>query len=424
MIQTIYTFILYPLVYFLFWLLSFKNEKVKLGLKIRKHKSWIQPRDETTSWIWFHVASGELEYAKPVLRELKKISTHKILVTYFSPSVMKALEKTPEIDLFVPMPWDTPWHWNEFLNHYQPKVLAIARTDTWPNMIWQTKKKNIPSILFSATLPSHSGRAASFWGRLLYGRIVEDLTYVSCVAEEDKSNFLRLDPDIKISIDGDTRFDQVLFRLQENRPIKNLSSTQTPNTPIFVAGSTWPQDEKILIPALIKPVTLGLKVLIAPHEPTQQHLKDLEIQLTKLGFEFVYYSKLNDTLEKADSKTLASSPVILVDVVGVLADLYKIAQISFVGGSFKKSVHSVMEPAACGNLIIIGPYHHNNREALSLKTKGFARVVDDSFELESILMNETKLNSNEVEKRKSEITDFIKSQTGVSKKIATWINSH
>jgi 3-deoxy-D-manno-octulosonic-acid transferase len=413
MIQTIYTFILYPLVIFAFKLLSFKNEKVKKGLEIRKNKSWLQPVDEKDKWIWFHVASGELEYAKPVLRELKKKRTHKILVTHFSPSVINALGKTPEVDLFVPMPWDTPWHWNEFLEHYKPKALAIARTDTWPNMVWQAKKKNIPSLLFSATLPSHSGRVASFLGRLLYGRIIEDLTHVSCVTEEDKDNFLRLDSDLEISVDGDTRFDQVLFRLSEDRPLKKLFEV-SPSPPIFVAGSTWPEDEAVLLPALVKPVAQGLKVIIAPHEPTPTHLKELEKQLDALKLKYVRYSRLPDS----------EAPIVLVDIVGILADLYKKAQISFVGGSFKKSVHSVMEPAACGNLTLFGPYHFNNREALSLKAHGYAFEVHDKKDCEALLMAELKLSETEIQKRKSEILGFIQSQTGVSKKTAQWISDH
>ena len=113
--QFIYTFFIYPLVFLVFFVLSLWNPKVREGFRIRRGRAWLKADRSNTQWIWFHVASGELEYAKPVISELKKSAKDcKILVTFFSPSVIAALGKTPDVDLFVPMPWDTPWHWNEF----------------------------------------------------------------------------------------------------------------------------------------------------------------------------------------------------------------------------------------------------------------------------------------------------------------------
>jgi 3-deoxy-D-manno-octulosonic-acid transferase len=406
MMQAFYTVIIYPLLLFGFRMLSLWNPKIKEGFLVRKNKSWLQPKPVDARVIWFHVASGELEYAKPVFRELKKAGPCFILVTYFSPSVTKALAKTSEVDLFVPMPWDTPWNWNEFINHYSPEVLAIARTDTWPNMVWQTRKKQIPSILFSATLPSHSGRYASFFGRVFYGSIVEALNQVSCVSENDRDNFLRLDSELRISVDGDTRFDQVLHRLAETRELK---IKRPASSKVFVAGSTWPEDEIHLLPALKTAASRGIKSIIAPHEPTADHLSSLEKSLSDLGLRSSRYSSGE------------MGEVCIVDQVGVLADLYKLGSIAFVGGSFKKSVHSVMEPAAAGCLTVFGPYHYNNREALSLKSAGLAREISSADELESILSDEMLRSEGEIEIRKKKTIEFVQSKTGVSRQIAEWI---
>jgi 3-deoxy-D-manno-octulosonic-acid transferase len=409
MIQLIYTLLIYPIVFLVFRILSFKDSKIRQGFVLRKGKSWIKPIPEGSGVIWFHVASGELEYAKPVIRELKSSGPCFILVTYFSPSVVNALSKTRDVDLFVPMPWDTPWHWNEFLAHYKPEMLAIARTDTWPNMVWQAKKKSVPSILFAATLPGHSGRHASLFGRIFYGRIVEDLEFVSCVSEEDRRNFIRLDPEIKISVDGDTRFDQVTARLAENRELK---ITKPSGRRIFVAGSTWPEDEDVILPALPEPVSKGLRVIVAPHEPTPAHLSYLELQLNALGLKSSRYS------------SGAFEQVCIVDQVGVLADLYKFGTTAFVGGSFKKSVHSVMEPAAAGCLTFFGPYHHNNREADILKREGLAREILDSHDLQETLLGELSLPEEKILARKSRTIEFVQEQAGVSRRIADWIRKN
>jgi 3-deoxy-D-manno-octulosonic-acid transferase len=419
--QGFYTFVVFPLLYSAFKLLSFWNTKIKQGFELRKKKAWIKPFDMGTKWIWFHVASGELEYAKPVIGELKKRAPqYKILVTFFSPSVLGALAKAKDIDLYVPMPWDTPWHWREFLNHYKPECLAIARTDTWPNMVWETRKKKTPSILFSATLPQQSGRYASFFGRIFYGSVIHSLSHISCVTRDDEANFKRLEEDVPTSVDGDTRFDQVISRIAERRRLKNFVDHMAP---CFVAGSTWSEDEAILVPALREPVDQGLKVIIAPHEPTADHLDELETRLQEFGISFCRYSQI------ADDASTAPQAVIIIDRVGILADLYRVAQIAFVGGSFKKSVHSVMEPAAVGCLTLVGPYHYNNREALALKERGM--VIDLSKNapsrqasvqnLVSILNLELKLSDEEITKRRQGIINFVGANKGVSLKIVEWI---
>lgn len=403
--QWIYNYFLYPLLFLGFYLISFRNQKIRNGFQVRKNRGWLKTFSGTQQWVWFHFASGELEYAKPVIRELKKNPNIKIMATYFSPSVAQNLSKTPEIDLAVPTPWDTPKHWNSFLDHYQPAVLAIARTDTWPNMIWQTKKRNIPTILFSATLPSHSGRIASRWGRLLYGSVVSKISHISCVTDEDKINFLKLSEKPTISVDGDTRFDQVCHRLQEKRPIKTLFEGEK----IFVAGSTWPEDEEVVLPALVSAVEKGLKVIIAPHEPSEKHLSGICRKLDDLKLSWTLYSQPKE-----------EAPIIIVDQVGVLAELYKSASIAFVGGSFKKAVHSVMEPAACGALTIFGPYHYSNREALQLKQEGLALEIGNSGQLERILLEELEINTDS---RKARILDFVAKRCGVSRQIAEWIKT-
>ena len=404
--------------------MSFKNEKIRLGFELRKNKSWIKPFQRDTKWIWFHCASGEFEYAKPVITRLKEIlPTHKILVTFFSSSVLKSLRSFSAVDLAVPMPWDTPWNWKEFIEHYKPDILAIARTDTWPNMIWQASRAKIPSVLFSATLPSTSGRVASFWGRLLYSQIVDNIFHISCVSDLDADNFRLLGSSLKISVDGDTRYDQVIARLASPRPIKFQSSTYVTSSigrakVVFVAGSTWPEDEHVILPALQGPLKKGLSAILAPHEPNEWHLRQLELSLKKLNIVSQRYSKISENFE------LPESFVCIVDEVGILAELYKLSTLSFVGGSFKKSVHSIMEPSAAGNLTLFGPYHRNSREATIMKRMGFAAEVLNSQDLQKLLMDELDLSSVDKMARRDSILKFVHENTGSSDVIASWIKNH
>ena len=229
-------------------------------------------------------------------------------------------------------------------------------------------------------------------GPVLLRQYHEKLTYVSCVTEEDRQNFLRLDPSLQIGVEGDTRFDQVIQRVGENRPVKTAVEKMAP---CFVVGSSWPEDEAIILPALTHPVEQGLKVILAPHEPTPSHLRDLEEKLSGLSIKSHRYSMLEDHL---------NAPVVIVDQVGVLADLYRLGSVAFVGA-----------------LSLVGPYHHNSREALALKNHGFAREIANSQDLNEILMGEMNKTPQEGHGRKQAILEFVASNRGVSHKVAQWI---
>jgi 3-deoxy-D-manno-octulosonic-acid transferase len=325
--------------------------------------------------------------------------------------VIPSLTKTPEVDLFVPMPWDTPREWQKFLDHYKPRVLGISRTDTWPNLVWQSHQKHIPSILFSATLPRQSARVSNFWGRHFYARIFKDLTRISCVSEEDKNNFLLLSKTLPVTVDGDTRFDQAITRVEERRALPPWTAQL--KGPVFLAGSTWPEDEKELIPALETVAKeISFKAIIAPHEPSESHLLSLEKRLSECGLKSERLSKVAESYVPQ---------IILVDKVGILADLYRLGQVAFVGGSFKKSVHSVMEPAASGCRTFFGPYHHNNREALALKTQNLAFEVLNQKDIEKILKDSFLMSAEQIAEQKRRILSAVHANRGVSQKIASWI---
>ncbi len=421
MLQIIYTLIIYPLIHTSFWILSFFIPKIKSGFEMRRGKSWIKTDNkssESSSPIfWFHVASGEFEYAKPVIQELKNSINCKILVTYFSPSVKKSVESNKLVDWAVPSPWDTPWHWHEFIKHYKPSVLAIARTDLWPNMIWVTKRKKIPSILFSATLTPQSARVASFFGRLFYSFVTEDLSEISVVTEEDKDNFMRISHDSKVTVDGDTRFDQVFNRLetsndQAREQIKKLFNE---NSDFLIAGSTWPEDEKVLIPAIAEfSKSKNLNFIIAPHEVDETHLMQLQRLCAHYKLSTEYFSK---TLPPY----VTGNKILIVDQVGILASLYPLGSLAFVGGSFRKSVHSVMEPAAAGCLTFVGPFHHGNREALLLKQNNFVKEISSTQDFIQEFEKAEVRSPLEKEKLKLDIQNFVRSQTGASKVIANRI---
>jgi 3-deoxy-D-manno-octulosonic-acid transferase len=100
--------------------------------------------------------------------------------------------------------------------------------------------------------------------------------------------------------------------------------------------------------------------ILAPHEISEAHLRHLEAQMARRGLSSGRYSSAEPDRRRR---------VLLIDQVGVLAELYTWGQVAFVGGSFRRQVHSVMEPLAAGLPVVVGPFHHNNREALAYQKK-------------------------------------------------------
>lgn len=341
-------------------LLPHSSEK-KLGraFQLRKKQGgqwpWlIGERSPSSQLFWFHCSSGEFEYAKPVIRELKKQAPDcQILVTYFSPSVAKSVARFPLVDFSFVAPWDLPTFLKEFLHHWRPSCLAIARTDLWPGMLWVAQKNHIPTVLFSTTFEESSARHV-WWRAWFYRRAYSLLTKIYTVSDADLRQFEKLIPDLAtpVQILGDTRFDQAVERLNEPQPATLANLQESPH-PILVLGSTWPEDEEKWY-AILDRLPTNLRLWWAPHEPTAAHLEELQAQTRARGRHFALLS---------ESPNVQDSHFLLIDQVGILADLYRWADLAFVGGSFRQKVHSVMEPLAAGCLVAVGPFYKNNREA-------------------------------------------------------------
>lgn len=337
-----------PLFTFALPLLAIFNKKIRRGLGMRMKAREFPKFDRPP--IWIHASSGEFEYAKPVIREMReRYPDIPIVVTYFSPTFALGVENFPGVDFALPLPLDLPGPCAAFLNRVKPRALLIARTDFWPEMLTQTRRRGIPIQVFSYTQrPVKAGWLTRFRLNLI--------DQVDCVSVNDRQNVEALGIDAKIDVLGDTRYDQVRFRLDHP---KEIPATLKPARPCMVAGSTWTQDEDILLPGLRAVLSeRRMQLILVPHEPDANHIAVLKSQLEERGLTYALFSEQRQWNDKN---------VLIVDRVGVLAELYLWADLAFVGGSFRRTVHSVMEALGAGAVTFVGPKHTNNREAMEFK---------------------------------------------------------
>lgn len=369
-VRCLYRYFLYPLAFLILQLLRpFLNSKTQEMIRDKKHQQFKNSEGLSSEQIraarpfWIHAASGEIEYARPVIRELRKrYPLIPVLVTYSSPSAKKMLTNLDGVSAWGPLPWDFQDDCEKFLKLWQPRCLLIARTDVWPVMAESCYRFKIPSLLFSATFAENSSRLRGLSAEVTKWAL-NKLSAVHCVSDEDVYELQKLKLTVPVSVQGDTRFDQVFHRLQNPRNL-NIAARPRTTKPVLVAGSTWPEDEAVVIAAYLR-LKSSIRLILVPHEVDEDHLARIETTLTDHGVPYHRYSKVGKAPAAEDS-------VLIVDQVGILAELYTWGHLAFVGGSFRKQVHSVMEPLAVGLPVFVGPYHHNNREALVFKKIGLS----------------------------------------------------
>ena len=360
------------------------DEKIQRGLAGRKQsvevfERWAaEQRDRDVPLVWVHAPSaGESLMAKAIITALRARQPDvQIAFTHFSPSAERLLEEIGA-DVTAYLPWDVRGDVRRALDALAPSVIAYVRSEVWPVLGAEAKRRGIRVALVNAALAPESSRLRPA-ARWLLGPAYSRLDLVAAVAPEDAALHRHLGAlRQRTSVTGDARFDQVLDRLQAELPAA-AAKLRDPDTMTLVAGSTWPEDEEHLLPAYFR-AGADVRLVIAPHEPTEEHLVGIEGALDR---RYVRHRRLSEVAR--DRHPLPAA--IVVDQLGVLADLYRVADLAFVGGGFTDNgVHSVVEPAAVGIPVLMGPRHGNAREAAELIAAGGGIEVTNAAQLEGRL---------------------------------------
>jgi 3-deoxy-D-manno-octulosonic-acid transferase len=317
---------------------------------------------------------GEGLQARPVL-ELARVRRPELQLAYthFSPSAA-AFARGLDVDFHDYLPFDTPGDARVALDALAPTALVFSKLDVWPVITREARARGVRLGLISATLARGSSRRSRTAGAVLRDAYAA-LEAVGAIDDSDADRLVQLGVRPQaISVTGDTRYDQVWLRAQrvdrESPMLQRLKRSRV----TLVAGSTWPADEAALLPAVesLRAAGIDLRLVIAPHEPTPPHIATV-VDLARA-------SKLS--LARLDDPAPGDADVVLVDRVGVLGDIYSIADLAFVGGGFHAAgLHSVLEPASYGAPVLFGPRHDNSRDATLLEQRGGGVAVSGATDL-------------------------------------------
>ncbi|WP_029273222.1 3-deoxy-D-manno-octulosonic acid transferase [Flavobacterium sp. KJJ] len=383
------------------------SPKIKLFVNGRKNvfsilEEKIKPSDKT---IWFHSASlGEYEQGLPVIEKIKeKYPSHKIIVTFFSPSGYEVRKNNNVADVTVYLPLDTKRNAEKFLKLAHPELAFFIKYEFWLNYLKELETSKTPTYLISGIF--RENQMFFKWYGGFYRKALNAFTYFFVQNEKSKEKIEALGYQ-NVIVSGDTRFDRVNAILERDNSVDFIEKFKNNNQTIVI-GSSWPKDEA-LIADYINQAPENIKFIIAPHNIKQDQIAALKSQITK---SIVLFS------EKDTVSDLSNYSVFIVDTVGLLTKIYSYGTIAYVGGGFgNPGIHNVLEPATFGIPIIIGPNYSNFAEGVELVKIGGCAVISNKEELKE-KFDQLLSDTNFLKEKSLICKDYIQDNRGATNTI-------
>jgi len=338
---------------------------------MKKIKSTIGP---ALPLIWFHCSSlGEFEQGRPLIESIRKRDPGRnILLTFYSPSGYEIRKDYPGADFVFYLPLDTRRNARRFLRVLNIEKAYFIKYEFWYHLLTSLKAQNIPAYLVSGIFRKEQVFFRP-WGKW-FRKILVCFDHLF-VQQQSSLDLLERIGIQNISLAGDTRFDRVRAIVHGIKKDPRFTAFAS-STPTIIAGSTWPQDEELLV-RFINQTDRPIKWIIAPHEIHESGINRLTGQLNK---KYQRYTSLTDS-------DLPQTIVIIIDTIGILSSLYQYGKVAYIGGGFGKGIHNTLEAATFGLPVIFGPRYQKFQEAVELVATQAAYPVHDYASFDAILSN-------------------------------------
>jgi len=410
--KVVYTIIIY-LYKFIIWVASFFNKKAKLWINGRKN-IWEKIKTlnipENKKVVWIHVSSlGEFEQGRPLIEEIKKNFTSTFVVlTFFSPSGYEIRKNYQMADAVLYLPLDTKNNAKKFYEFIKPNIVFFVKYDFWYYFISEAHKRNIPIFLISAVFKEQN--IFFKWYGSFFLNILKLFTKI--YTQDEYSKYLLEKNKIQAEVAGDTRCDRVL-EISETASVPSDVQAIVDKKTVVVAGSVWLEDVKRLT-AVIKQ-NKQVFWIIAPHCVESSNVNRI-IDLIRMPV--IKYSEL-----KNNKNIAIHTNILIIDNIGMLSSLYKVAHIAYIGGGFGKGIHNILEPAVYAIPVIFGPKFHKFNEAvemIKLNSAFFIKNEEDAIKIFSEFLQKEEYRKIAGIKAKN----YVKSKSGATKYIINDIKTN
>ncbi len=355
--------------------------------------------------IWVHCASyGEFEQGRPLFSAIKEqYPQYKIILSFFSPSGYEAFKDWKGVDVVVYLPLDTKQNAKDFIDTVQPNFSIFIKYEFWLHFLKQLKQNNIPVYLVAAVFKPHHPFFKWYGG--IFRSSLNVFTKI-LVQDKPSANLLKQIHIKNVSIIGDTRFDRVL-------EVKSLQFTDEiiqkfkGNNKLIVAGSTWPEDEKVVLKAFNKIKNKSIKLIIVSHEVESKNIIATIKKVRKLGLTSALYTE--GFKQETD--------VLIINTIGLLSKIYQYANCAYVGGACNRGLHNVLEPTVNGIPVsFYGEIYQKFNEALDLIELGIVQKANNAKELKDIFnkqlfdqvyLESVKLNASRYFQENGDVTNKV-----------------
>lgn len=382
MLRLLYTLTMYLLTPVILYRLAAR------GLRYRRYLSrWKErfgffaaPGFRDSSWV-HAVSVGEVNAAVPLIRALmQRYPDAPMVVTTVTPTGSERVQKLFGDRVFhVYLPYDLPASVKRFLDRIQPRFAVIMETEIWPNLFITCKERAIPIVVTNARLSERSLRG---YGpvRPLARRAIRCASFVAAQSPQDAERLRALGAAVtRLAVIGNLKFD---IQVPENLADvgSELRQSWGAQRPVWIAASTHEGEELPVLKAHSRVLKRfpDAMLLIAPRHP--ERFRAVASVCRSLGFN----TRVRSEKTPADERTQC----FVIDTMGELLRFYAAADIAFVGGSLEAiGGHNLLEPAALGKPVIVGPHTFNTEEvAFSLIEARAAMRVKDESELGAALV--------------------------------------
>ena len=325
------------------------------------------------AWVWIHAVSlGEARAAEPLIKRLReRIPGLQLLLTHGTATGRSEGERyLQDDDIQVWLPWDTPGAVARFLRHFRPQVGILIETEVWPNLVHACRGAGVPLVLANARLSEQSlqrARQLAWLARPAY----QALAAVWAQTDADASRLSVLGAPVK-GVFGNLKFDASLrTELLERGRQWRVESADLGEPPVILFASSREGEELLWLQACSQtPAAAAVRWLIVPRHP--HRFDEVCGLLTDRGLPV---SRRSTWSEGGPPCSLNAGTVCLGDSLGEMALYYGLADVALLGGSFAPlGGQNLIEAAACGCPVVMGPHTFNFSEAAALAIEAGAAL--------------------------------------------------
>jgi 3-deoxy-D-manno-octulosonic-acid transferase len=331
--------------------------------------------------VWVHAVSvGEVQVAAILVQALRERERAlEITLTCATPTGRaRARALLPGVEVRY-APYDLPGCIRRCLARLRPRLLILIETELWPNLLHEAARAGIPVLIASARISERSRRIYRRLPSLMRAALASNV-WVGAQSAADLERFAAIGvAPQRLSVVGNVKFDRILPADIHERGAQ-WRAYFAGARPVWVAGSTHPEEESIVLEAhrALRARAPNALLVLAPRHPAR--FTAAAAAIAAMGFRYA---------RRSGASSDGPPDVLLLDSIGELLEFYAAADAAFVGGSLVPvGGHNLLEPAALGLPVITGPEQFNSPDvARALEQQGALITVHDAAELAAALVS-------------------------------------